>query len=49
MIPELLANSFYQDTVTPLGRTDRGTCVCKALEQTFSLCALPFTPPFLRL
>lgn len=27
----LIANSFYQDIVTHLGRTDRGKCVCKKL------------------
>ena len=49
MIPVFIANSFYQDIVTHLGRTDGGKSVCKALEQTFSFCVLPFTPPFLRL
>ena len=45
MIPVLMANPFYQDIVTHLGRTDRGRrCVCKALEQTFSFSVLPFTP-----
>lgn len=43
-----IANSFYQDFVTHLGRTDRGKCVCKALEQTFSLCVSSFSETLIK-